>query len=284
MSGADELLGLQDAVTLVTGSGSGIGKATALLYAQAGARVACCDINEAAAQATVEEIAGKGGRAIAIGVDITRLESVRAMVAAVEDRLGPLEVAVNVVGGFGGARPRPFMDMPLDEWEMPLRINLTGTMLCCQAEGIAMARRGTKGRIVNFASSSGIAGSPSIVHYGAAKAAVMHLTKSVALEYADYDIRVNCVVPGTHWTAGIERQANDPENGARIRAFSQRVREQTPLKRMGETWETAGVALFLGSKLSSYMTGHIVVSDGGVVHTTARGGVSEGMTPKALED
>jgi NAD(P)-dependent dehydrogenase (short-subunit alcohol dehydrogenase family) len=206
------------------------------------------------------------------------------MVAAVEDRLGPLEVAVNVVGGFGGARPRPFMDMPLDEWEMPLRINLTGTMLCCQAEGIAMARRGTKGRIVNFASSSGIAGSPSIVHYGAAKAAVMHLTKSVALEYADYDIRVNCVVPGTHWTAGIERQANDPENGARIRAFSQRVREQTPLKRMGETWETAGVALFLGSKLSSYMTGHIVVSDGGVVHTTARGGVSEGMTPKALED
>ncbi|HEY3696695.1 SDR family NAD(P)-dependent oxidoreductase [Phenylobacterium sp.] len=283
MSGADQLLGLQDAVVLVTGSGSGIGKATALLYAQAGAQVACCDIGEAAAAATVAEIAGKGGRAIVLHADVTRQADVRAMVAETEARLGPLEVAVNVVGGFGGAKPRPFMDLPLEEWEMPLRVNLTGTMLCCQAEGIAMARRGTQGRIVNFASSSGIAASPSIVHYGAAKAAVMHLTKSVALEYAEYGIRVNCVVPGTHWTAGIERQATDPETGARIRAFAERVREQTPLKRMGETWETAGAALFLGSKLSSYMTGHIVISDGGVLHTTARGGVSEGMTPKALE-
>jgi NAD(P)-dependent dehydrogenase (short-subunit alcohol dehydrogenase family) len=283
MNHEHELLGLDGTVTLVTGAGSGIGKATALLYARAGAAVACCDINRVASEETASEIAADGGRAAALSVDVTSKDSVQAMVAAVESTLGPLEVAVNVVGGFGGARPRPFMDMSLEEWEMPIRVNLTGTMLCCQAEGIAMARRGGPGRIVNFASSSGVTAAPTIVHYGAAKAAVIHLTKSVALEYADYGIRVNCVVPGTHWTAGIERQANDPENGARIRAFADQVRRQTPMRRMGDTWETAGAALFLGSRLSSYMTGHIVVSDGGILHTTARGSVSEGMTPKVLQ-
>jgi NAD(P)-dependent dehydrogenase (short-subunit alcohol dehydrogenase family) len=282
MRGADELLGLKDAVVLITGAGSGLAKATALLYAQAGARVAAVDINEAAAAETAAEIAENGGTAISLKADVTAPQDVTRMVAEVERRFGALEVAVNVVGSFGGVKPKAFLDVPLEEWEIPIRMNLTSTMLCCQAEGLAMARSGVQGRIVNFSSSSGIAASPSIVHYGAANAAVIHLTKSVALELADYGIRVNCVVPGTHWTPGIERQANDPENGARIRAFAERVRQQTPLKRMGEPWETAGAALFLGSKLSSYVTGHVVISDGGILHTTARGGVSEGLKPIAL--
>lgn len=282
MSGADELLGLNDVVVLVTGAGSGLAKATALLYAQAGARVAAADIDAQAAANTAAEIAEQGGEAIVLQADVTKPDQVSRMVAEVERRLGPLEVAVNVVGSFGGVKPKAFLDVPLDEWEIPIRMNLTSTMLCCQAEGLAMARSGAHGRIVNFSSSSGIAASPTIVHYGAANAAVIHLTKSVALELAEYGIRVNCVVPGTHWTAGIERQANDPENGARIRAFAERVRKETPLKRMGETWETAGAALYLGSRLSSYMTGHVVISDGGILHTTARGGVSEGLKPAAL--
>jgi NAD(P)-dependent dehydrogenase (short-subunit alcohol dehydrogenase family) len=280
MADAD-LLGLKGAVTLVTGAGSGIGKATALLYAEAGALVACCGIIEADEAATAAEIEAAGGRAIHIRADVREPDQVRAMVAEVEARLGALEVAVNVVGGLG-QRPKPFMDLTLEDWDGPVRNNLTSTMLCSQAEGIAMARSGTRGRIVNFASSSGVTASPTMVHYGAAKAAVIHLTKSVALEYAPYGIRVNCVVPGTHLTPSLERQMADPANEG-MRTFLDRVRETTPLGRMGEARETAGAALFLGSKLSAYMTGHIVVSDGGILHTSARGTVSEGLTPRALD-
>jgi NAD(P)-dependent dehydrogenase (short-subunit alcohol dehydrogenase family) len=282
MTSESELLGLEGAVTIVTGAGSGIGKAVAMIYAQAGAQVACCGAIEEAEAQTAAEITAAGGRAIHLRADVTRKDDVIAMVAEVEKRLGALEVAVNVVGGLAGQRPTPFMDMTLEDWEIPVRNNLTSTMLCCQAEGIAMARRGTKGRIVNFASSSGIAAAPHMAHYGASKAAVIHLTKTVAMEYADYGIRVNCVVPGAHMTPSVERQSRDPVTGEAMRAFLDRANRMTPMGRMGEAWETAGTALFLGSRLSSYMTGHIVVSDGGVLIANARGGVAEGMKPKAL--
>jgi NAD(P)-dependent dehydrogenase (short-subunit alcohol dehydrogenase family) len=280
----EDILGLRNVVTLVTGAGSGIGKAVALIYAQAGAQVACCGAVEDAEAATAAQITAAGGRAIHMRTDVTRQDEVRAMVAAVEARLGPLEVAVNVVGGLAGQRPKPFMDLTLEDWEIPVRNNLTSTMLCCQAEGIAMARRGTRGRIVNFASASGIAGAAHMAHYGAAKAAVIHLTKTVALEYAAYGIRVNCVVPGAHMTPSVERQAADPQTGAAMREFLERANRMTPMGRMGEAWETAGTALFLGSRLSSFMTGHSVVSDGGALIANARGGVAEGLTPKALAD
>jgi NAD(P)-dependent dehydrogenase (short-subunit alcohol dehydrogenase family) len=284
MTSERELLGLDGAVTLVTGAGSGIGKAVALIYGQAGAQVACCGAIEEAEAETAAEIVAAGGRAIHMRTEVTRQDEVRALVAEVEERLGPLEVAVNVVGGLAGQRPTPFMDMTLEDWDIPVRNNLTSTMLCCQAEGIAMARRGTKGRIINFASASGIAAAPHMAHYGAAKAAVIHLTKTLAMEYADYGIRVNCVVPGAHMTPSVARQASDPATGEAMRAFLDRANRMTPMGRMGEAWETAGAALFLGSRLSSYMTGHIVVSDGGALIASARGGVAEGLKPKALRE
>lgn len=282
MSSENELLGLNDAVTLVTGAGSGIGKAVALIYAQAGARVACCGAIEEAEAATAAEITAAGGQAIHMRTDVTTKGDVLAMVAEVEARLGPLEVAINVVGGLAGQRPTPFMDMTQEDWEIPVRANLTSTMLCCQAEGIAMARAGTRGRIINFASASGIAAAPHMAHYGAAKAALIHLTKTLAMEYADYGIRVNCVVPGAHMTPSVERQSRDPATGEAMRAFLERANRMTPMGRMGEAWETAGTALFLGSRLSSYMTGHIVMSEGGALIASARGGVAEGLKPKAL--
>jgi NAD(P)-dependent dehydrogenase (short-subunit alcohol dehydrogenase family) len=283
MAGAGDLLGLQDAKVLVTGAGAGLGKATALIYAEAGAQVACCDREVALAEATAQEIAAQGGQAFALSVDVTDKAQVWAMVAEVEARFGSLDVAVNVVGGLGGLQLQPFMDMSLDDWEHVVRLNLTSAMLCCQAEGVAMARRGAGGRIVNFASGAALKGSPGMAQYGAAKAGIIQLTKTLALEYADYGIRVNCVVPGTHWTASVERKANDPVHGASFRDFIDRTSKFTPMKRMGENWETAGAALYLGSRLSSYVTGHIVVSDGGATHTTARGDVAEGQKPRALQ-
>jgi NAD(P)-dependent dehydrogenase (short-subunit alcohol dehydrogenase family) len=283
MADSTDILGLRDAKVLITGSGAGLGKATALLYAQAGAQVACCDLDPALAKATADEIAAEGGVAFALTVNVTDKEQVWAMVADVEARLGSLDVAVNVVGGLGGLQPQPFMDMSLEDWEHVVRLNLTSAMLCCQAEGVAMARRGAGGRIVNFASGAALKGSVGMAQYGAAKAGVIQLTKTLALEYADYGIRVNCVVPGTHWTASVERKANDPVHGASFRDFIDRTSKFTPMKRMGENWETAGAALYLGSRLSSYVTGHIVVSDGGATHTTARGVVAEGQKPRALQ-
>ena len=206
----------------------------------------CVDIIQPSAAATAAEIVSNGGEAIALHADVTNPDDVRRMVTNAEAQLGPLEVAVNVVGGFGGAKPTPFMDITPEEWETPIRRNLTATMLCCQAEGIAMARSGTKGRIINFGSTSGVAGSPSIVHYGAANAAVIHLTKSVALEYVDYGIRVNCVVPGTHWTPAVQRQVDDPVRGEQMRAYFERSAAANPMGRLGGVDETAGAALFPG--------------------------------------
>ncbi|MFC3173877.1 SDR family NAD(P)-dependent oxidoreductase [Novosphingobium bradum] len=278
----NELLGLAGEVVLVTGAGSGIGKATALLYARAGARVACCGIVEADEAATAAEIRAAGGEAIHLVADMRDRAEVFAMVAAVEARLGPLAVAVNVVGGLGGQKPRPFLDLTDEDWDIPIRNNLTTTMLCCQAEALAMARAGTPGRIVTFSSGAGMKASPTMAHYGAAKAAVIQLTKTLAIELAPHGIRVNCVVPGTHLTPSLARQIADPANPG-MADFVARSSAAIPLGRLGEVEETAGAALFLGSKLSGFMTGHTVISDGGALHATPRGAASQGLAVAALK-
>ncbi|MFB4303884.1 SDR family NAD(P)-dependent oxidoreductase [Actinomadura sp. NTSP31] len=277
---AAELLGLTDAVALVTGGGGGIPKATAIALAKAGAHVAVVDIAEEFAAQTVKEIEDLGRRAVALHADVRRPEEVRAMVAQARSELGPIAVAVNGVGSLGAATPKSFLDFDLAEWNGPIELNLTSTMLCMQAEALAMIGDGVQGRIVNFGSTSGVTAAPSISHYGAANAGVIHLTRSAALELAPYDIRVNCVVPGTH---AIDRSGRETATSRRPEQaeFMRKAAEATPQKRLGGAEETAGVAVFLASALSSYMTGHSVVSDGGITHTTRRPAVGS-LTPAAL--
>jgi NAD(P)-dependent dehydrogenase (short-subunit alcohol dehydrogenase family) len=277
---AAELLGLTDAVALVTGGAGGIPKATAIALAKAGAHVAVVDIADEFTAQTVKEIEALGRRAIALHADVRRVEDVYETVEATRRELGPIAVAVNGVGSLGAATPKSFLDYTLDEWNGPIELNLTSTMLCMQAEAIAMIREGIPGRIVNFGSTSGVTAAPSVSHYGAANAGVIHLTKSLAIELAPYDIRVNCVVPGTH---NIDRAGRETPTSRRPEQaeFLRKAAAATPQKRLGLAEETAGVALFLASTLSSYMTGHAVISDGGITHTTARPPVAA-LKPMAL--
>lgn len=276
-----DLLGLQDAVVLVTGGAGGIPKAVALALAQAGAHIAVADLADEATAETVAEVSALGRRAIAIHTDVRDPASVRQMVDETRERLGPITVAVNGVGSLGAATPKSFLDFTLDEWRGPIELNLTSTFLCMQAEVVAMIQDGIAGRIINFGSTSGVVGAPSIAHYGAANAGVIHLTKSAALEVARYGIRINCVVPGTH---KIDRNGRETPTSAQPghTDFLQKAAEATPMGRLGRPDETAGVAVFLASNLSSYLTGHMVVSDGGITHTTQRPPVGV-LEPTALK-
>lgn len=282
MSVDTDVLGLRDAVALVTGAGAGLAKATALQLARAGCHVAVADLDDEAAEATTKEIEGLGRSAVTIHVDVMNEQQVVAMVEEAHERLGPIKVAINVVGSVG-IPPKPFVDMSLEEWRIPIDRNLTSTFLCMKAEAVAMVRDKMDGRIVNFGSSSGIVGAPNIAPYGAANAAVIHLTKSASMELAPYHIRVNCVVPGTHVTERNQRMLAGPATSEATKEFWRLAALAPPLARLGDPRETGGVALFLASDLSSYMTGHAVLSDGGVTHTTNRPPVGLPMKPKAFE-
>jgi len=282
-AGVEGLLGLQGRVALVTGGGNGMARAIALQLATAGCDVAVVDLDGEAAEQTATAIRKLGHKAIAIGKDLTQPTSPVEMVDESVAALGELSVAVNVCGGTAGVN-KPFLDITIDEWHKPLALNLDSTFLSCQAEAISMVRGGRPATIVNVASSSGITAAPNLSGYGAANAAVIHFTKTAAIELAPYGIRVNCIVPGTHWTAGTRHHATSPDSPQAIKDFFATAERVTPLGRLGEAEETAGVALFLASDLSAYMTGHSVVSDGGILHTTARPAFGGGKVPEAIKD
>jgi NAD(P)-dependent dehydrogenase (short-subunit alcohol dehydrogenase family) len=274
-----DLFGLEGKVALVTGAGNGMARATALQLASAGCDVAVVDLDLEAAQRTAAEITELGRRSLAIGKDLTELDAATEMVAEAVAELGELGVAVNFCGGTAGVN-KPFLDITAEEWQRPLALNLTSTFLSCQAEAISMVRGGSGGAIVNVGSSSGITAAPNLSGYGAANAGVIHFTKSAAIELAPYAVRVNCVVPGTHWSA--KTRENATSGPPVIQEFFTHAATVTPLGRLGEPEETAGVAVFLASRLSSYMTGHAVVSDGGILHTTARPAFGGAKVPEAI--
>jgi NAD(P)-dependent dehydrogenase (short-subunit alcohol dehydrogenase family) len=270
------LLGLEDQVALVTGAGQGIAKGCALQLAKAGCHVSVVDIDPTKGRATVSEIEGLGRRAVFVHADVLDVDGVRRMVGETIEALGSLDVACNVVGN-PGHPPMPLVDVTLDDWNATVHRNLGTAFLGTQAEALAMIERRVPGRIINVASSSGVVGAPNIADYGAANAGVIHFTKSAAMELARYGIRVNCIVPGTHG------RATPPENDTpAMRRFRELAAKAPPLGRLGDPYETGGVAVFLASNLSTYVTGHALFSDGGVVHTTARPPVGLTMLPQAL--
>jgi NAD(P)-dependent dehydrogenase (short-subunit alcohol dehydrogenase family) len=240
----------------VTGAGGGIGSAIAVGLAQAGADVACFDLpSSAGLAATVSQIHALGRRALRLTGDVTSAENLQAAMAAIAAELGSLDVAVNCAGI---ANATPAEEMPYAQWQQMLDINVTGVFLSCQAEARAMLPRG-RGSIINIASMSGVIVNRGLVqaHYNSSKAAVIHLTKSLAMEWSDRGVRVNAISPGYTATPMTQRA----EVAEQIKAFA----ADTPLGRIATVDEMVGPAVFLASQSSAFCTGVNLLVDGGFV-------------------
>ncbi|MCU1429907.1 MAG: short-chain dehydrogenase/reductase [Actinomycetia bacterium] len=240
-------------VALVTGGGNGIGRAACVLFARDGAQVVVADVNEAAAQETVELVLAAGGDAIACAVDVSDAASVEAMVARAVAQYGSLDAAFNNAGISPAAKP--FTEHTAAEWQRVIDVNLTGVFFCLQQELRQMVAQGTGGAIVNTSSGAGVVAAPGQPQYTAAKHAVLGLTKSTAQEYARNGIRVNAILPGMTDTAPMREYLGD--NNSMVRML--------PAGRMATPEEIAESAVWLCSSAASYVSGASLVVDGGLL-------------------
>jgi NAD(P)-dependent dehydrogenase (short-subunit alcohol dehydrogenase family) len=238
-------------VALVTGGGSGIGRATCEIFAERGGAVAVVDIDEGAARAVAEAIRSKGGKAQAVGCDVTRWEQVESAVGAARRLLGGLDVVVNCAGLLRG---HLLEETPEDEWNEMLTVNLTGAFLVTKAAMRAMREQGG-GAIVHIASRMAIRVKEECGAYAAAKAGILSLTRMAALEGAPHGIRVNCVCPGFIDTP-MTRTGYSEEAFA---GWS----KVCPLGRPGRPEDIAKAMLFLASEDAAFITGVTLPVDGG---------------------
>ncbi|MEE3936395.1 SDR family oxidoreductase [Pseudomonas viridiflava] len=250
------LFDLSGQTAFVTGSGSGIGQAIAIGLAEAGANVACFDLpGSRDMSSTIEGIQRHGRKALALEGSVTSPEELDAAVARTEQDLGALSLAVNAAGI---ANAQPAETLELSRWQQMLDVNLTGIMLSCQAQARVMLPR-QRGSIINIASMSGIIVNRGLLqaHYNTSKAGVIHLSKSLAMEWAQRGVRVNSISPGYTATPMNTR----PEVADQVKIFE----ETTPLGRMATVDEMVGPAIFLSSQAASFCTGIDLVVDGGFV-------------------
>lgn len=241
-------------VVLVTGAASGIGRASASLFAAAGARVVVADLDLDGAQSTSEFIAREGGEATAILVDVSDASSVQAMMGEVESRYGRLDIAHNNAGIMGAGVP--IAEMPDEVWARGIGVMLTGVFYCMKHE-IPLMLEGGGGSIVNTSSGAGLIGFPGQADYVAAKHGLHGLTKSAALEYIKQGIRINAVCPGTARSRMVDEWLEgDPEAEAEVAAMH-------PIGRIAEPDEIARAVLWLASDAASFVVGTALPVDGG---------------------
>ena len=241
---------LDDKIAVITGAGQGIGRAIAEKFAAEGATVVVTDVNGTTAEQTAAAI---GRAAVAFATDVTSLESVEAMVAAVQERFGRIDVLVNNAGWDKGGR---FVDSDPADWERAIAINLVGVLNTSKAVLPLMAEQGS-GAVVNLGSDAGRVGSSGEAVYSAAKGGVIAFTKTTAREMARHQVRANCVCPGPTDTALFHSFAPDPKlQEALIRAI--------PFRRLAQPSDIANAVAFFASDEASYITGQTVSVSGGL--------------------
>jgi NAD(P)-dependent dehydrogenase (short-subunit alcohol dehydrogenase family) len=250
---------LADQVWIVTGAASGIGRAIARLFASQGARIVVADVTQQVIEGgapTVEAISAEGGEAIYLPTDVSRREQVEATVAGTVARHGRLD---GIVNNACVRHARPLLEMDEGDWERVLKVNLTGTYLCCRAavrQMITQPPRGeVRGRIVNLSSQHGFIAAPDDIAYGTTKAGIAYLTRQIAADYAAHGIVCNAVAPGKIQT-GAGGRAVDPD-------VLDRAHRRTPWPRLGVPDDVARAALFLASDDASFVTGINLMVDGG---------------------
>lgn len=243
-------------VALVTGGGSGMGRAAALAFARKGAHLVVADISASAADETVGLIQASGARAISVPTDVSSASAVEALVHAAVTTFGRLDYAFNNAGI--NEERGPLAETAEAQWDRILSVNLKGVWLGMKYE-IPEMRRAGGGAIVNNASIVGLTGSRGHAAYVASKHGVIGLTKSAALEYGSHGIRVNAVCPGAiHTPMYVRIEGTDPANDARIAA-------SIPLGRLGQSEDVAEAVVWLCSDAASFITGHSLVVDGGEI-------------------
>jgi 2-hydroxycyclohexanecarboxyl-CoA dehydrogenase len=235
---------------IVTGSANGIGRAIAERFAAEGANVLVADIDGTAAQTAVDAITAAGGSAQASGTDVASAVDVEAMFARAADAFGPVDVLV--CNAALTATERHFLEADDDWWQQIIAVNLSGVFNCCRVAARLMAARGS-GAIINMSSGGGSRAHRGNAAYDAAKGGIEAFTRALALDLGPYGVRVNSLAPGSIDTKGMD-PAVKAERG-----------ETVPLRRMGEPADLAGPALFLASDDAAYVSGHLLVADGGLL-------------------
>ena len=245
---------VKNKIVIVTGAGSGIGKATAIHFAKHGAIVVVADINLESAQKVVEEIVTNGGICRSIKVNVAKFEEVDYLIKATIKEFGRLDVIVNNAGI--GPNLLRTHESSLEDWNRVIAVNQTGVFYCMKLALVEFLRQGG-GTIVNIASLAGLKASPNNISYSASKFAVVGMTKSVAMEYATKNIRVNAVCPGYTESALLDQLISaKPEMDAILKSV-------IPMKRYGKAEEIAEAAVWLASDNTKFITGQTITLDGG---------------------
>jgi 2-deoxy-D-gluconate 3-dehydrogenase len=253
---------LDGKVALVTGGSKGIGRAIALAYADAGADIALAARGAEALEKTAREVEERGRRAIFVPTDVADNEQVTALVERTTSELGGIDILVNNAGA------APFLStvesIRLSGFEKYFRINFLSAVYCTQAAAKELMAKGEQACVVNVASVAGFIASPGLTYYASAKAALINFTKTVAREWAPHGVRVNAIAPG--W---IETEMNDAAR--QDPSWYDTIKSMIPMGRWGTAEEVASIALFLASDAARYMTGSVVVVDGGQTVTALTG-------------
>jgi len=251
---------LEKQVALITGAASGIGRAAAMMFAAEGAKIIAADIDSVMGRETVDLIKENGGEASFIKIDVSLAGDMAKAVETALSVYNRLDILFNNAGIHCPSGPL-LEEIEEKDWDKVIAVNLKGTYLGCKY-AIPIMKKQRSGNIISTASEAGINAAPGMSVYGASKAGIIHLTRSLALELASFNIRVNCVCPGPTLTP-IFGKAPGRKAGVDIKKIQNQIAKGVPLGRMGEPEEIARAALYLVSREAAFITGHTLVVDGG---------------------